>query len=269
MKENGRRLGPDHLEPLSFDAPPKPERPSLGRWIVGGFIGGALIGAVYISLQVGDDLNNTQAPPQAAKPPQKPIAPAPVPVTKPPQRTIDLKGVIGPEAGSAQPGLAAPPATSNHPVLATQAGPAQTALRSEPATTPSTPLRPTATASTALPASAGHTRAQAPQAAASVSPPPLKNAPTTPQKTNSASGDWIAQVGAADVEANADAELKKIFAKMAGASNGYRHRLQKTEGGGKVFYREQVTGFSDKKSAADFCLALRALEGACLVKKGD
>ena len=242
MKENGRRLGPDHLEPLSFDAPPKPERPSLGRWIVGGFIGGALIGAVYISLQVGDDLNNTPAPPQAAKPPQKPIAPAPVPVTKPPQRTI---------------------------VLATQAGPAQTALRSEPATTPSTPLRPTATASTALPASAGHTRAQAPQAAASVSPPPLKNAPTTPQKTNSASGDWIAQVGAADVEANADAELKKIFAKMAGASNGYRHRLQKTEGGGKVFYREQVTGFSDKKSAADFCLALRALEGACLVKKGD
>lgn len=269
MKENGRRLGPDHLEPLSFDVPPKPERPSLGRWIVGGLIGGALIGAIYISVQVGDEVNNTPAPTQAAKPPQKTVIPAPAPVAKIPQPPVGLKGVIGPDAGSAQPALDAPPAKSDARTLALPARPTQTALLSGPATTPPTPLRPSPTVSTALPASVGHAAAQAPQAVASVSPPPLKNAPPTLPKANSGSGGWIAQVGAADVEANADSELKKIFAKMAGASNGYRHRLQKTEGGGKVFYREQVTGFSDKKSATDFCLALRALDGACLVKKAD
>lgn len=76
-------------------------------------------------------------------------------------------------------------------------------------------------------------------------------------------GTAIAQVGAVDSEAAAQAMLKKLGDLI---TPPLTNRVEVAQVGGRTYYRAQITGFTSRPSAVAFCAKIVARGGSCLAR---
>lgn len=83
-----------------------------------------------------------------------------------------------------------------------------------------------------------------------------------------AKGGFMVQVGAFPSAADADKGFSTASVKAGGAMSGKSKHVETVQKDGKTFYRSTVKGFSTRDAAAQFCVALRAKGGQCIVRAG-
>lgn len=150
-------------------------------------------------------------------------------------------------------------------------GTVTTALRptsAKPATSKTAPLPPTKLAkSTPTPVEDSADEEDAP-AVAALPKGSLAAAKPTTATPATAKGGFVVQVGAFPSAADADKGFSTASSKAGAAMSGKSKHVETVQKDGKTLYRSTVKGFATRDAAAQFCVALRAKGGQCIVRGG-
>lgn len=96
-------------------------------------------------------------------------------------------------------------------------------------------------------------------------PAPKAAAPTAEaESAKPAAGAMVAQIGAFDSDTIAHSEWERVAGKNGNLFAGKDRIVQKTERGGRTFWRLRVAGFGSRDEARDFCAALKASGTDCI-----
>lgn len=83
-----------------------------------------------------------------------------------------------------------------------------------------------------------------------------------------AKGGFVVQVGAFPSAADADKGFSTASSKAGAAMSGKSKHVETVQKDGRTLYRSTVKGFATRDAAAQFCVALRAKGGQCIVRGG-
>jgi hypothetical protein len=193
-------------------------------------------------------------------------------MAEPPQPAAPTRSVIPsnattataqPKSAPAKPPVAVAPAPAPKPVAAAAPRPEPTPPRAEPVAPPAPP-RHAANAPLSL---SPNDMSPAPNAAPRPSQAPRNQAVASiPQQA--ASGGYVVQVASQRSEADANASYRTLQGRYPNVLGGRSSFVRKADLGSRgVYYRTMVGPFASAEQAGQFCSALKAAGGQCIIHR--